>query len=164
MPPPATDATPAIRTRGLTRRFGDLVAVDDVDLVIPRARIYGFLGPNGSGKTTAIRMLCGLLTPSEGEAEVLDLRTLRPLDFTSIEAAVKRTGKILIVHEDNQFGGYGAEVAAQIAEHCFEWLDAPVRRYAAPEVPSFPFAKVLEEMVMPGVDGIVEHATELAEF
>ena len=61
----------AIRTRGLTRRFGALVAVDHVDLEIPRAAIYGFLGPNGSGKSTTIRMLCGLLTPSEGEAEVL---------------------------------------------------------------------------------------------
>ena len=48
--------------------FGDVVAVNGIDLDIPRGRIYGFLGPNGSGKTTAIRMLCGLLTPSEGEA------------------------------------------------------------------------------------------------
>jgi ABC-2 type transport system ATP-binding protein len=64
----------AIEARGLTRRFGDLVAVNGVDLAIPRARIHGFLGPNGSGKTTTIRMLCGLLTPSAGEAEVLGLR------------------------------------------------------------------------------------------
>jgi ABC-2 type transport system ATP-binding protein len=63
----------AIRTRGLTRRFGPLVAVDHVDLEVPRAAIYGFLGPNGSGKSTTIRMLCGLLVPSEGEAEVLGL-------------------------------------------------------------------------------------------
>ena len=67
----------AIRTRGLTRRFGRLVAVDHLDLEIPRAEIYGFLGPNGSGKSTTIRMLCGLLTPSEGEAEVLGLQMPR---------------------------------------------------------------------------------------
>ena len=67
----------AIRTRGLSRRFGALVAVDRVDLEIPRAAIYGFLGPNGSGKSTTIRMLCGLLTPSEGEAEVLGLHVPR---------------------------------------------------------------------------------------
>lgn len=61
----------AIQTRGMTRRFGDLIAVNNVDLAIPRARIYGFLGPNGSGKSTAIRMLTGLLTPSAGTVEVL---------------------------------------------------------------------------------------------
>ncbi|MFC3550132.1 ABC transporter ATP-binding protein [Lysobacter cavernae] len=63
-----------MRARNLTKRFGALVAVDHVDLTVPRAHVYGFLGPNGSGKTTTIRMLCGLLTPSEGEAEVLGLR------------------------------------------------------------------------------------------
>jgi len=64
---------PAIRARGLTRRFGALVAVDHVDLEVPRRHVYGFLGPNGSGKSTTIRMLCGLLTPSEGAIEVLGL-------------------------------------------------------------------------------------------
>ena len=66
-----TESGVAIATRGLTCRFGELTAVDRVDLSIPRARIYGFLGPNGSGKTTTIRMLCGLLRPSEGRVEVL---------------------------------------------------------------------------------------------
>jgi len=64
----------AIRARGLTRRFGALVAVDHVDLTVPTANVYGFLGPNGSGKSTSIRMLCGLLTPTAGEIEVLGLR------------------------------------------------------------------------------------------
>ena len=98
------------------------------------------------------------------EAEVLDLRSIRPLDWTSIEAAVRRTGKILIVHEDNQFGGFGGEIAAQIGEKAFEWLDAPVRRYGAPEVPAFPFASALEDQVMPNVAGIVERAADLAAF
>ena len=61
----------AIEAHGLTRRFGEHVAVDAIDLAIPRAQIYGFLGPNGSGKTTTIRMLCGLLRPSAGSARVL---------------------------------------------------------------------------------------------
>jgi ABC-2 type transport system ATP-binding protein len=67
----------AIRTRGLTKRFGEVVAVNDLDLEVPAGQIYGFLGPNGSGKTTAIRMLCGLLTPSDGEAQVLGLEIPR---------------------------------------------------------------------------------------
>ena len=62
---------PAIRARGLTRKFGTLTAVDHIDLLIPRAQIYGFLGPNGSGKSTTIRMLCGLLRPTAGTAQVL---------------------------------------------------------------------------------------------
>jgi len=74
MAAPAIEPAPAIRARGLTRRFGELTAVDRVDLTIPGARIYGFLGPNGSGKTTTIRMLCGLLTPSGGEVDVLGHR------------------------------------------------------------------------------------------
>jgi ABC-2 type transport system ATP-binding protein len=61
----------AIQTRHLTRRFGTLTAVDDVNLSIPQGQIYGFLGPNGSGKSTTIRMLCGLLKPSIGEVDVL---------------------------------------------------------------------------------------------
>jgi ABC-2 type transport system ATP-binding protein len=68
------DSAPAIRARGLTKRFGALVAVDAVDLEVPRRNVYGFLGPNGSGKSTTIRMLCGLLTPTAGEIEVLGLR------------------------------------------------------------------------------------------
>jgi len=75
---------PAILARGLTRRFGSLTAVDGIDLDVAPSRVYGFLGPNGSGKTTTIRMLCGLLRPSAGTATVLghelprDAEKLRP--------------------------------------------------------------------------------------
>lgn len=67
----------AIQTRGLSKHFGDLVAVNNLDLDIPQGQIYGFLGPNGSGKTTAIRMLCGLLTPSAGDIAVLGMQIPR---------------------------------------------------------------------------------------
>ncbi|MEK7251822.1 MAG: thiamine pyrophosphate-dependent enzyme [Actinomycetota bacterium] len=98
------------------------------------------------------------------EAEVLDLRSLKPLDWPSIEAAVQRTSKVLIVYEDNEFGGFGAEVSAQITEKAFEWLDAPVRRYASPDVPSFPFSGNLEDLLMPNVAGIVSRARDLAQY
>jgi len=98
------------------------------------------------------------------DASVLDLRSLRPLDWPSIELAVRYNGKILIVHEDNLFGGFGAEIAAQVAEKALEWLDAPVQRYAAPEVPSFPFAPGLEQQVFPSVEGIMERAAALAAY
>ncbi|WOX04668.1 ABC transporter ATP-binding protein [Microbulbifer pacificus] len=68
------DSDVAIRARGLSKTFGSLKAVDDVDLTVSRQQIYGFLGPNGSGKSTSIRMLCGLLTPTAGEIEVLGLQ------------------------------------------------------------------------------------------
>jgi ABC-2 type transport system ATP-binding protein len=64
----------AIEARGLSKHFGDLRAVSELDLDVPRGQIYGFLGPNGSGKSTTIRMLCGLLTPTSGTADVLGIK------------------------------------------------------------------------------------------
>ena len=74
------NAAPAIEVRGLTKLYGKRAVVDHIDLAVPRGRIVGFLGPNGSGKTTTIRMLCGLLTPDEGSGTTLglDLRTRAP--------------------------------------------------------------------------------------
>jgi 2-oxoisovalerate dehydrogenase E1 component len=105
-----------------------------------------------------------VLAARDVDVSVLDLRSLRPLDWPSIEAAVHHNGKVLIVHEDNGFGGFGAEIAAQIGEKAFDWLDAPVQRYTAPEIPAFPYAPSLEDLVMPSVDGIVERAAALAAF
>lgn len=67
----------ALQTQGLTRKFGDLMAVDSVDLVVPAGCFYGFLGPNGAGKSTTIKCLTGLLRPSEGEIRILDLDPLK---------------------------------------------------------------------------------------
>ncbi len=98
------------------------------------------------------------------EASVLDLRSIRPLDWPSIERAVRRNGKVLIVHEDTKFGGFGAEIAAQIAEKSLDWLDAPIRRYCSPEIPTFPYSATLEEQVFPSVDGIIKEARALAAY
>ena len=78
------DAAPTISTQGLTRRFGDLVAVDGVDLRVSPGQFFGFLGPNGAGKSTTIKMLTGLLAPSSGRIEILGL------DLTAQPVEVKR--------------------------------------------------------------------------
>lgn len=80
--------------------------------------------------------------------EVVDLRTLRPLDTDAALQSVMKTGKALVVHEDNKVGGVGGEVAAVIAEDAFEYLDAPVRRLAGPEVPAMPYSPPLEALYM----------------
>ncbi len=96
--------------------------------------------------------------------EVIDLRSLKPLDWPTIEESVKKTSRALIVYEDNEFIGYGAEIAAQIADKTFEWLDAPVRRYALPDVPIMPYAGTLENDLYPTPEGIVRKAQELAKY
>ena len=95
---------------------------------------------------------------------VLDLRSLKPLDWPSINAAVERTSKVLVVYEDNQFLGFGAEISAQIMEKAFDWLDAPVQRYATPDVPTFPYAPALEAQVIPNVEGMITRARDLAAY
>jgi 2-oxoisovalerate dehydrogenase E1 component len=82
------------------------------------------------------------------EAEVIDLRVLVPLDYDMIEKTVKKTGKVLILHEDTLFGGIGGEIAAWISEHLFEDLDAPVMRVASLDMP-IPFAQSLEKIFLP---------------
>ncbi len=82
------------------------------------------------------------------EAEIVDLRTLSPLDYDTIAATVKKTNKALILHEDNMFGGIGADIAAWISENLFENLDAPVMRVASLDMP-IPFAAGLEKLYMP---------------
>jgi 2-oxoisovalerate dehydrogenase E1 component len=78
---------------------------------------------------------------------ILDLRTLSPLDYTAIELAVKATGKLMLLHEDNLTGGIGGEISAWVAEHCFEHLDAPIMRCASLDTP-IPFNKTLEKQYM----------------
>jgi 2-oxoisovalerate dehydrogenase E1 component beta subunit len=96
--------------------------------------------------------------------EVVDLRSLRPLDRESLLSSVKKTGKCLVVYEDNKFGGYGAEVAAIVAEEAFDWLDGPVMRVAGPEVPGVPYNHVLEDWFMVNPDKILEGIRSLAAY
>jgi 2-oxoisovalerate dehydrogenase E1 component len=81
-------------------------------------------------------------------ADILDLRSLVPLDYQAIEESVKRTNRVLILHEDTLFGGIGGEISAWISEHLFEYLDAPVLRAASLDTP-VPFAIPLEQNFFP---------------
>jgi 2-oxoisovalerate dehydrogenase E1 component beta subunit len=96
--------------------------------------------------------------------EVVDLRSVSPLDTETLLESVKKTGRVCIVHEDNLTGGVGAEVAAIVATDAFEYLDAPVQRVAARDVPSFPYSPTLEDALLPGPPDIISAARELVAY
>jgi ABC-2 type transport system ATP-binding protein len=89
---------PAIQAKGLTKRFGSVVAVDGLDLTVERREVYGFLGPNGSGKSTTIRMLCGLLLPSGGEIDVLGCQI--PRDAEALKRRIGYMTQKFSLYED----------------------------------------------------------------
>ena len=95
--------------------------------------------------------------------EVLDLRTLLPLDDAAIVATVKKTNKLLVVHEDTRTGGLAGEIAARINEQAFEWLDGPIMRVTAHDVP-IPYAPTLEDFVLPQTEDVVKAARWLAAY
>ncbi len=102
---------------------------------------------------------------SEGiELEVLDLRTLLPLDREAILEAVKRTGKIVVVHEDTRTGGFAGEVAATICEAAFEYLDGPILRVTGPDVPAVAFSPVLENAFLPNASSVAAAVRQLARY
>ena len=96
--------------------------------------------------------------------EVVDLRTLAPLDHTSILESVRKTGKAIVVYEDNLTGGFGAEVSAIISEHAFGDLDGPVVRVAAPDIPAMPFNSPQEDFFMPNPTKIAKAMRTLAAY
>ena len=105
-----------------------------------------------------------LLSQEDVDVEVVDLRTLRPLDTETIINSVKKTGKILIVHEDNLTGGVGAEIAAIVADQAFEYLDGPISRLCGPDIPTMPFAQSLEEAYLPNTDKVASALRQLAQY
>lgn len=96
--------------------------------------------------------------------EVVDVRTLLPLDKATLLSSVRKTGKALIVHEDNLTGGYGAEIAAILAEEAFTDLDAPIRRLAGPDVPAMPYSHPLQEWFMLNPEKIAAAMRQLASY
>jgi 2-oxoisovalerate dehydrogenase E1 component beta subunit len=95
--------------------------------------------------------------------DLLDLRSLRPLDTGAIVESVRRTGRLLIVHEAAGFGGFAGEITAQVNEHAFEWLDAPIRRVTAIDTP-VPYAPALEDYYLPQTDDITAAARWLLAY
>ncbi len=95
--------------------------------------------------------------------EVLDLRTLLPLDDEAIVASVRKTSRVLVAHEDTRTGGVAGEIIARINELAFEWLDAPVRRVAAHDVP-LPYAPTIEDTVLPQTEDLITASRWLASY
>jgi pyruvate/2-oxoglutarate/acetoin dehydrogenase E1 component len=104
-----------------------------------------------------------LATEDGLSVEVIDLRSLLPMDEDAIVASVKKTNRLLVVHEDTVTGGIAGEIVAKVNELCFEWLDAPVRRVAAHDVP-LPYAPSLEDFVLPQTSDIVRAARWVAAY
>jgi 2-oxoisovalerate dehydrogenase E1 component beta subunit len=112
---------------------------------------------------SAVHLALGAADELGESIEVIDLRTLCPLDTDAVLASARKTGKVLVAHEATRSCGVGAEVAALVAEEAFEDLDAPVRRLTAPDVP-IPFSPPLERAVLPQLDDIKEACRELLAF
>jgi 2-oxoisovalerate dehydrogenase E1 component beta subunit len=95
--------------------------------------------------------------------EIVDLRTVLPWDKAAVLESARKTSKVLVLHEDTHTGGFGAEIAATIAEEAFEDLDAPIKRVTAPDTP-VPFSPPLEKAFIPQVDDVVAGLRNLAEY
>jgi 2-oxoisovalerate dehydrogenase E1 component len=116
------------------------------------------------GMSTVMGNQVSDLLEKEGySVELIDLRTIVPYDHKCVEESVKKTGKVLIVHEACKNAGFGAEIAAQISENLFNYLDAPIMRVAAKDAP-VPYNLALEKAILPSIDDIKEAALKLARY
>lgn len=95
--------------------------------------------------------------------EVIDLRTLSPWDEAAVYESVKKTNRVIVAYEDSISWGYGAEIAARIADECFPWLDAPVRRVASTDT-FVGYAPQLEDAILPQIDDFVQAYRDIVRF
>jgi len=155
--------------KGLYRQGFASSAEPDEDYLLP----FGLASVKRTGNDITI-VAWGMMVQRSLEAakklesqgvnvEVIDLRTICPWDKETVLSSVKKTGKVLIVHEDTRTGGFGAEIGSVIAEECFQWLDAPIMRVAAKDAP-IPFAPALENAILPQESDIVSALKKLAEY
>jgi len=140
---------------------------DDFEVPFGKARIRregNDLSVFTYGNTTHMCLQAAEILAIESGAsiEVIDLRSLIPLDREIILASVRKTGKVLIVHEDKVFSGFGAELSATITEEAFEFLDGPVRRVGSLFTP-VGFNRILEKAILPGTEKIQKAMKELLE-
>lgn len=167
----------AMRSRGLTMFMepkalyqdpkAAAVIPDDFEVPFGKARIRN----EGSdltlltyGNTTHLSIEAANRIQKEGgSVEVIDLRSLIPLDEETIFKSIQKTNKVLIVHEDKVFGGFGGELSAIITEKAFKWLDAPIKRVGSSFTP-VGFNRILERAILPNADRIYTAAKELLEF
>src|SRR3984893_5450903 len=150
------------------RMYGNKGEVpDDIDFIVP----LGVADVKREGKDATI-VARSLMVPVALKAaeilekqgvscEVIDPRTIRPLDLGTIIESVKKTNRVVVAEESHPFCGVGAEIASEITERAFDYLDAPVKRVSAADVP-MPYAKNLEDLAVPGVEQIVAAVREVA--
>lgn len=144
---PAEDYTIPIGVAEIKREGSDITLVT-----------YGLMTHHSLKAAEAVQQEDGV------SVEVIDLRSVSPWDKECVLRSVEKTGKVLVVYEDNITGGFGAEVAATIAQDGFEFLDGPVMRVASPDVPLTPYAGVLEEYVLPNPEKIAGAIRKLAAY
>lgn len=151
----------------LYRRIKDPVPEEDYVVPIGKARV-AMEGRDVSVITygamvhTAIEA-AQMLKDKKISCEIIDLRTILPLDKKSIFTTVQKTNKVVVVHEQTKTGGVGAEISALINEYCFEYLDGPVIRVAAPDTP-VPFSAPMEEAFIPKASDIVSAVEKLVRY
>ena len=150
------------------------ISTDKVDTEVPDGRYTTPIGKarvHQTGTDVSVVTWGAMVYTAEEAAqqlgdvsvEIVDLRTVMPWDKAAVLESVRKTSKVLVLHEDTRTGGFGAEIAATIAEEAFEDLDAPVKRIAAPDTP-VPFSPPLEKAFIPQVEDVVAGLRELEEY
>ena len=145
--------------------WNEILSVNLMSYVFCAKAAVPLMRRNGGGAIVNVASVRSIAARDDGiSCEIVDLRTLLPVDKAMILESFKKTGKALIVHEDNLTMGYGAEVAAILSDEGFEYMDGPIRRFAGPDVPAVPFSHPMQEAFMPNPEKIVRAIRDLAAY
>lgn len=151
----------------LYRRIKEELPTDDYMVPIGKARVAragGHITVVTYAAMVYVAMEAAETLGAEGiELEVIDLRTLLPLDRETIAESVKKTNRVILLHEDTKTGGIAGEIAACINEDCFDFLDAPITRIASKDTP-VPFSPPLEEVFLPNANDVIREARKLRAY